>query len=350
MFNLDKIIRPNIKALKPYSSARDDFFGTADIFLDANENSYGSVGIKEKANRYPDPHQRILKEKIAKIKNVKFPQIFLGNGSDEAIDIVIRAFCEPAEDEIMLLPPTYGMYQVAADVNNVKTRKIKLKENFQIDVENVLNSITTKTKLIFICSPNNPTANCFRKEDIIKICRNFDGIVVLDEAYIDFAPDRTLLQKLNDYPNLVILQTFSKAWGLAGIRLGMAFAQKEIINIFDKIKYPYNISELTQKAALSALKNEKQKNIFVKKLLVQKKSLMKIVSGLPCVVKVYPSDSNFILIKTTCAGKLYNYFVKNNIITRNRSNVAMCENCLRITVGTEKENKRLVEVWKKFKK
>ncbi|MFA6924028.1 MAG: histidinol-phosphate transaminase [Bacteroidales bacterium] len=349
MFNLDKIIRPNIKVLKPYSSARDEFSGTADIFLDANENAYGSVGIEKKVNRYPDPHQKMLKEKIAKIKNVKPEQIFLGNGSDEAIDIVIRAFCEPAEDEILLIPPTYGMYQVAADVNNVKTIKVKLKESFQIDVENILSSVTRKTKLIFICSPNNPTGNCFRKEDIIKICKNFDGIVVLDEAYIDFALDKTLLQKLNDYPNLIILQTFSKAWGLAGIRLGMAFAQKEIINIFDKIKYPYNISELTQKVALSALKNENQKNSYVKKLLRQRTTLMKVLPELPCVLKVYPSDSNFILVRTTCADMLYNYFIKNNIITRNRSNVTMCKNCLRITVGTDRENKQLIKAWKTFK-
>ena len=339
---LEQLLRPNIRDLQPYSSARDEFSGEAAVFLDANENPFNAP-----YNRYPDPYQRELKRQIAGFKNIPPENIFLGNGSDEAIDIVLRAFCEPGIDNIVSITPTYGMYQVAADINNIEVRKALLTSDFQLDPKAILDKTDEHTKIIFICSPNNPTGNCFKQKDITKVLEEFEGIVVIDEAYIDFAPEKSWLPRLNEWPGLVILQTFSKAWGMAGIRLGMAFANKQIINTFSKIKYPYNINLLTQKTALEFLsKNQSLMQTWVKKLLEEKMRLIEALQLMPFVKKIYPSDANFILIKTEEPKKIYNFLVENKIIIRDRSSVALCEGCLRITVGTDEENQSLIKALK----
>ncbi len=345
MTELQKLVRPNILKLKPYSSARNEYSGSDGIFLDANENSMGST-VSEKLNRYPDPLQQKLKGRIAEIKSVRPEQIFLGNGSDEAIDLLIRAFCEPGREAILIMPPTYGMYEVCAAVNNVPVRKVLLQPDFQIDVGKVLSTVDSNLKLIFICSPNNPTGNAFRPEAIERILKNFGGITVLDEAYVDFAPDKSWLPRLNDWSNLVILQTFSKAWGLANVRLGMAFAQPEIIQILNKIKYPYNVNGVTQKIALEALENLELKDQMVAKILAEKDRLVNELEQLSCVEKIYPSDANFLLVKMHDALKIFYYLLDQKIIVRNRSNVQLCESCLRITVGTPEENERLLKALK----
>ncbi len=341
MFNLDQILRPHIKSMEPYSSARDEFKGTSGIFLDANENSMGSI-TSERFNRYPDPYQWELKKKISQIKNVKKEKIFLGNGSDEIIDLIFRLFCEPGKDNTIIMPPTYGMYEVSASINDVNIKKVALTDDYQIDLEAVLKAVDTHTKIIWICSPNNPTGNLLNLDHIQQIIASFSGIVVIDEAYIDFSPYKSLTSQLQKYPNLIIIQTFSKAWGLASLRLGMAFTSEEIIFYLNKIKPPYNINGLTQSKILDALEDESHKNRMVNNILYQKKLLVKDLEKLPIVLKIYPSDANFLLVKTTDGKKIYDYLVSKGIIVRDRSSVRLCEGCLRITIGSEKENFALI--------
>ena len=341
--NLDKLLRNNIKALKPYSSARDEFSGEADVYLDANENPFNAP-----YNRYPDPLQWALKTKIAALKNISPEKIFLGNGSDEPIDIIFRAFCEPGVDNVVTIDPTYGMYQVAADINNVEIRKVPLNDNYDFKVQDLLNAANLYTKAIFICSPNNPTGNLLDKTEIIKLLTEFDGIVVVDEAYIDFSPENSFLSLLDSCPNLIILQTFSKAWGMAGIRLGMAFAQAEIIRVFNKIKYPYNINILTQKKALELIDNEGEKNEWVKIILDERARMIRKLFKLSFVQIIYPSDANFILVKMNDAHGIYEYLTEQKIIVRDRSKVTLCENSLRITIGSPEENKKLRKALKKL--
>lgn len=344
MKTLQELTRPNIWQLKPYSSARDEYNGAAaSVFLDANENPYNMPH-----NRYPDPMQRELKKELAQIKRVSPENIFLGNGSDEAIDLVYRAFCEPRMDNVVAIDPTYGMYQVCADVNDVEYRKVLLDENFQFSADRLLEAADAHTKLIFICSPNNPTGNDLLRGEIEKLIRNFDGLVVLDEAYNDFSESPSFLQELDKYPNLIVLQTFSKAWGCAAIRLGMAFSSSEIINILSKIKYPYNVNELTQKQAINMLSRYVEIEDWIKTLKEERERLEVAFAALPCTVKMFPSNANFFLARVTDAGKIYNYLVDQGIIVRNRNSVSLCGNCLRVTVGTKLENNKLIEALKQF--
>lgn len=343
--------RENIKNLKPYSTARDEYKGQASVFLDANENSFGSPlaeqeGMTRSYNRYPDPLQLDLKDAISKIKGVPIENTFLGNGSDEAIDLLYRAFCEPGKDNVIILPPTYGMYEVSAGINNVEVRKVNLLPNFQLDLDGIAEAIDANTKLIFICSPNNPTGNSIVRTDIETVLANFKGLVVIDEAYINYAKQRTFIQELTEYPNLVILQTFSKAWGLAALRLGMAFAARPVIDIFNKVKPPYNINQATQDIALEALRNIAQVNDWIKVTVAEREQLSGDLAELESVKKVYPSDANFILVEIENANAVYNELVEQGIIVRDRSKVTLCEGCLRITIGTPEENKTLVAALK----
>ena len=339
MKTLKELTRPNIWALKPYSSARDEYNGAAaSVFLDANENPYNLPH-----NRYPDPLQRDLKAELTRIKQVKAENIFLGNGSDEAIDLVFRAFCEPGVDNVVAIDPTYGMYKVCADVNNVEYRKVLLDDAFQFTAEALLAAADEHTKLIFLCSPNNPTGNDLLRTEIEKTLAAFGGLVIIDEAYNDFSSAPSFLQQLDKYPNLVVFQTFSKAWGCAAIRLGMAFASAEIISIFNKIKYPYNVNQLTQQQALSMLQRYDEIEGWVKELIAERGRLMDAFSTLTCVKEIFPSDANFFLARVTDAGAIYNYLVAKGIIVRNRSSISLCGNCLRVTVGTPAENKTLLE-------
>ncbi|MFA4871057.1 MAG: histidinol-phosphate transaminase [Pedobacter sp.] len=349
--DINKLQRENIKNLRPYSTARDEYKGQASIFLDANENSYGSplnpgTTADKNYNRYPDPLQLDLKDAIGKIKGVPIENTFLGNGSDEAIDLLFRAFCEPGQDNVIILPPTYGMYEVSASINNVEVRKINLLPNFQLDLDGIAEAIDKNTKLIFICSPNNPTGNSIIRTDIETILANFNGLVVIDEAYINYAKQRTFIQELTEYPNLVILQTFSKAWGLAALRLGMAFAARPVIDVLNKVKPPYNINQATQDIALAALQNIELVNDWIKSTVTERENLSNALSALPMVKKVYPSDANFILIEVEDALNTYNSLVDEGIIIRDRSKVTLCEGCLRITIGTPEENKTLLETLK----
>lgn len=337
-FDLDKLIRSNIRALKPYSSARDEFEGEASVFLDANESPYPTF-----FNRYPDPHQKKLKQKIASSKNVEEEQLFLGNGSDEAIDLLFRAFCEPGVDEVLIPQPTYGMYSVSAAINNVKMDQVALTPSFDIDLVTTLQAITPKTKLIFLCSPNNPSGNLLSSDKILEIVKMFNGLVIIDEAYIDFTSSKSFISKLNQYKNLVVLQTLSKAWGLASLRLGMCFASREIISVLNKIKPPYNISGATQALALDRLDNIELKNNQVNEILEQRRMLAKDLSSIKAVENVFPSDSNFLLVKVKEAKQTYQHLLAKGIVLRDRSNVLLCDNCLRITVGTSIENKILLD-------
>lgn len=341
-FDINNLVRDNIKKLKPYSSARDEFKGEARVFLDANENSLGSP-LTKWYNRYPDPLQWELKKKIAAIKTTQPENILLGNGSDECIDLLIRAFCEPQLDNIIICPPTYGMYEVYANINNVAYKSVPLTPAFQLDLEALENAVDAATKMIFLCSPNNPTGNSLYREDVEMILNNFDGLVVVDEAYINFSRQRSYIKDLSEYPNLVILQTFSKAWGLAALRLGMTIASAEIISILNKIKPPYNINQATQELGMKALDNLESVNTMIQELVRERNSLAEAFKAMPFVETVYPSDANFILVKVPDANGLYNYLVTQGIIVRNRSNVLLCEGCLRITIGTEAENRELVE-------
>ena len=340
---IEKLLRKNIQNLQPYSSARDEFKGEASVYLDANENPYNAP-----FNRYPDPLQWEVKELLSKIKNVPAENIFLGNGSDEPIDLLYRAFCEPRTDNVVAIEPTYGMYKVCASINDVEYRKVLLDENFQFTADSLLAATNLYTKIIWLCSPNNPTGNSLNSIEIIKILHEFDGIVVLDEAYIDFASEAGFAEKLSEYPNLVILQTFSKAWGSAAIRLGMAFASTEIIHVLNKIKYPYNVNILTQQQAILALKNANQVKAWVKTLLTERKILIQELEQLPMVKHIYPTDANFVLIKVDDANAVYQYLVNESIIVRNRNTVSLCLGCVRITVGTPEENSVLINKLKKF--
>ncbi len=342
---LKELTRPNIWDLKPYSSVRDEYKGVeASVFLDANENPYNGPH-----NRYPDPMQRDLKAALAPIKKVAPENIFLGNGSDEAIDLVFRAFCEPAEDNVVAIDPTYGMYQVCADVNNVDYRKVLLNEDFQFSADQLLAVTDEHTKLIFLCSPNNPTGNNFLREEIEKVLNEFEGLVILDEAYNDFSDEPSFLTKLDKYPNLIVLQTFSKAWGCAAIRLGMAFASPEIIGLLSKIKYPYNVNQLTQKQAIEMLHRYYEVERWVETLIKERAYLEESFVALSCVEKIYPSDANFFLTKVSDAKAIYNYLVAKGIIVRNRNSIALCKDCLRVTVGTRVENDRLIEALQQYK-
>lgn len=341
---LQELVRPNVWKLKPYSSARDEYNGAdASVFLDANENPYNNPN-----NRYPDPMQRELKSHLSRIKRVPAANIFLGNGSDEAIDLLFRAFCEPRIDNVVAIDPTYGMYQVCADVNDVEYRKVLLDEHFQFSADKLLAAADEHTKLMFLCSPNNPSGNNLCRDEIVKLLQAFDGIVVVDEAYIDFSEARSFLLDLALYPNVVVLQTFSKAWGCAAIRLGMAFASEEIIAIFNKIKYPYNVNLLTQKQALEMVLRPYEVERWVKVLKEERIWLEEAFRALPCTVEVFPSDANFFLARVTDAVDVYCYLVGKGIIVRNRHTVALCGNCLRVTVGTRPENEKLLDALRQY--
>ena len=343
MRSLKELTRPNVWALKPYSSARDEYSGVeASVFLDANENPYNTPN-----NRYPDPLQRDLKALIAPLKGVKEENIFLGNGSDEAIDLIFRAFCRPGIDNVVAIDPTYGMYQVCAEVNDVEYRKMLLDVYYQFKASSLLSAIDENTKAMFICSPNNPTGNSLCRKEIESLLKKFDGLVVVDEAYIDFSSSESLLKDLEQYPNLIVLQTFSKAWGCAAIRLGMAFASPEIIAIFNKIKYPYNVNRLTQEEAMKVLKQPELIKAWVNTLLEERTRVMDEFVKLPCCVRVFPTDANFFLAKVYEATQIYDYLVSEGIIVRNRTNVALCNDCLRITIGTKEENDALLDALRK---
>jgi histidinol-phosphate aminotransferase len=346
-FNLDDILRKNVKKLIPYSSARSEFEGDAQIFLDANENSLGST-LNNNFHRYPDPLQKQLKQKLSSIKNVPAGNIFVGNGSDEAIDLLIRAFCNPGADSILIFPPTYGMYEVSAEINDIAVNKVFLTKNYELDIDAIKDGINNNTKIIFVCSPNNPTGNLLNTESIEWLLKNFNGIVVVDEAYIDFAGIRSWSQRLNEFPNLVVLQTLSKAWGLAGLRIGFAYASKDIIHVFNKIKPPYNISEATQQLALQALQNEQQAKEKTDILIQQKERLLNEFEQFDFIKIIYPSDANFILVKVDDAKNLYQYLISKNIVVRNRSSQPLCGNSLRVTVGTPEENDALLNALKNY--
>jgi len=346
-FDLSKITRENVKALKAYSSARDEYTGEASVFLDANENAYGAL-ILGNYNRYPDPYQSKIKAKLAEIKGLTHQQIFLGNGSDEAIDLLFRAFCIPAKDNVILIPPTYGMYKVAADINDIQIIDVPLNAKFEIETDKVLAAINEQTKLIFVCSPNNPSGNQIPEKEILSLLKNFQGIVVVDEAYIDFAENKSAINLLDTFPNLVILQTFSKAWGMAALRVGMAFASKDIIQLFNKIKPPYNINALSQEKVLQALKKYEKLQYSINEIKKQREFLISELKNFTFVEEIYPSDANFILISAKNATDIYNFLTGKGIIVRNRSNMQNCKSCLRITVGTPEENHELIASLKQY--
>ncbi len=341
---LIELTRPNIWNLAPYSSARNEYDGCdAKVFLDANENPYNTP-----LNRYPDPLQQKLKAQLAQIKNVKEEQIFLGNGSDEAIDLAYRCFTRPRIDNVIAIEPTYGMYKVCADINDVEYRKVLLDDVFQTTAKKLLAACDLNTKLIWICSPNNPTGNNIDRNEIIKTINGFDGIVIVDEAYSDFSQEKPLRLELEKYPNLIVLNTFSKAWGCAAIRLGMAFAHEDIINIFNKVKYPYNINSMTQERALSMLKDPYEVDKWIKTILLERSRMVEAFNLLPYCKKVYPSDSNFLLVKLDNAQDIYKYLTQSGIIVRNRSKINLCENCLRVTIGSKRENNALLAALRQY--
>lgn len=345
---LQQLVRPNIWGLKPYSSARDEYKGfDAKVFLDANENPYNAP-----YNRYPDPLQTEVKRLLAPLKGVDEERIFLGNGSDEAIDLVFRVFCEPGVDNVVSLAPTYGMYEVCADVNNVAYRSVPLgveaDGTFRFCAEALLAQVDERTKAIFLCSPNNPTGQCLPREEVMQVLTRFTGIVVVDEAYADFMSQPSFLAELSQWPRLIVLQTFSKAWGCAGIRLGMAFASAEIIGLFNKVKYPYNVNELTQNFALQRLSDVFEVEKWVRTIVVERERMVVAFSQLPICEKVYPTDANFFLAKVSDAPNIYTYLIDRGIVVRNRNNVQLCHNCLRITVGSKKENNELLAALRQY--
>ncbi len=343
-----KIIRKHLQELEPYSSARDEYSGKEGIFLDANENPISSV-LNAPYNRYPDPHQTEIKEKLSKLKNVKPENIFLGNGSDEAIDLIIKAVCEPKEHNIVIMPPTYGMYKVCADIQQVRVQPAPLTDDFQIDMDNVFDSVNSSTKVIWICSPNNPSGNTLKSFDIIQIIKAFpEKIIVIDEAYIDFCDEPSFIEKLPEFENLMVIQTFSKAWGMAGLRLGVAYGHATIIKILDKIKYPYNLNLVSQQLLTEAIDKVEQKDTFVAEILFQRVYLESELAKIPMVSKIYPSDSNMILVKFENAKPVFQYLLKQKIILRDRSNVVLCDNCIRISVGTNSENETLIKILNNF--
>ena len=344
MISLEQLVRPNIWKLAPYSSARDEYSGKeAHVFLDANENPYNGP-----YNRYPDPLQRELKSVLKKVKGVSEENIFLGNGSDEAIDLAYRVFCNPGRDNVVAIAPTYGMYQVCADINDIEYRTVLLDENFDFKAADLLAACDKHTKIIWLCSPNNPTGNSLNRDEILKVVEGFEGIVIVDEAYIDFAQQLSMRQELPTHPNLIILQTMSKAWGSAAIRLGMAFASKEIIAIYNKVKYPYNVNQLTQEQALEMLKDPFEVDKWVKILMSERSRLMQAFLELPICEKIYKTDANFFLAKMTDANAIYNYLVDKGVIVRNRNKVQLCQNCLRITIGNRTENNELLSALRQY--
>lgn len=342
-FNLENIVRENVKGLSPYSSARDEYIsdGSEMVFLDANENPFEN-GV----NRYPDPQQRSLKAVLASKQDVNINQILLGNGSDEVLDLIFRAFCEPNRDNIITMPPTYGMYKVLSGINSVENREILLQDNFQPDLSAVKNAIDDHTKIIFICSPNNPSGNSINSEIIDELLDIFKGLIVIDEAYIDFSSNQSWLTKLDKYPNLVVTQTLSKAYGMAGVRLGICYASKEIISVLNKIKPPYNINELTQQKALARLSNTTQIQREISDILEERSNLIVALKSLEFISKIYETDANFVLVKVDDATKRYNQLLEKGIVTRNRTSQPLCENTLRFTIGTKEENNKLIGVLK----
>ena len=345
--NILPLVRENIKNLKPYSSARHEFEGKASVFLDANENAFGSPA-EEDFNRYPDPLQWQLKFQVARIKGVPAENIFIGNGSDEVIDLAYRIFCEPGKDNVIICPPTYGMYEVSANINNVEARKVNLTKDFQLDVEAVLDAIDSHSKLLFICSPNNPTGNNMNRADIELLLNNFPGIVVIDEAYINYSNQKTFIQELTSYSNLVVMQTLSKAWGLAALRLGLAYSSLDIIDLFNKVKPPYNINLASQELALKALQHTEQVNEWIRITVAEKANLERALRSFSFVEKIHKSDANFLLVKVNDADRVYQYLAGNEIVVRNRSKELYCENCLRITIGTMEENATLIHTLSKY--
>ncbi|OUL62640.1 histidinol-phosphate transaminase [Flavobacterium sp. AJR] len=343
-FDINTLVRENVKILKPYSSARDEFedFDTADmVFLDANENPFEN-GV----NRYPDPQQNNVKQVLAKQKGINLNQILLGNGSDEVLDLLFRAFCEPKKDNIISLPPTYGMYSVLANINDVENKEVLLSEDFQPKVDQILEAVDANTKILFLCSPNNPTGNSFSDESVVALLQNFKGLVVIDEAYIDFSKKESWINELDEYPNLVITQTLSKAYGLAGIRLGICYASAAVISVLNKIKPPYNVNELTQQRAGLRLKETAKINTEIAAIIAQREQLLKVLLNVKFVEKIYPTEANFILVKVDDANKRYDELIAKGIVIRNRTTQPLCENCLRLTIGTEAENKKLIEALK----
>ncbi len=344
MFSLEQLVRPNIWNLAPYSSARDEYSGKeAHVFLDANENPYNAP-----YNRYPDPLQRDLKKELKKVKGMPEENIFLGNGSDEAIDLAYRVFCNPGVDNVVAIAPSYGMYKVCADINDVEYRPVLLDDHFQFSADKLLAACDAHTKIIWLCSPNNPTGNSLDRDEMLKVIDRFEGIVIIDEAYIDFAQQLSMRKELLNHPNLIILQTMSKAWGSAAIRLGMAFASKDIVAIYNKVKYPYNVNQLTQTQALAALKDPFEVDKWVRILLEERKRLIQAFSELPFVETIYPTDANFFLTRVKDAQATYDYLVNEGVIVRNRSRVQLCQNCLRITIGSHSENNELIGALRKF--
>lgn len=343
--NIQDLIRENIRNLNPYSSARDEFKEASldMIFMDANENPFDS-GL----NRYPDPKQSLVKKELSELKGIPSSQILLGNGSDEVLDLIVRVFCEPKLDSIITLPPTYGMYKVLANTNDVTQVNVTLTENFQPNITEILNVQNERTKLLFLCSPNNPTANSFAASTIEKLIREFKGIVVIDEAYIDFSTEESWLSKLNEFPNLVITQTLSKAYGLAGIRLGVCYASPEIISTLNKVKAPYNVNQLTQDVALKALKNREKTNLEIERIISERNQLIIDLQEVNFIETIYPSDANFLLVKVDNANKRYAQLIRQGVVVRNRSNQVLCEDCLRITVGAVEENRELIKVFKEL--
>jgi len=344
-FNINNLIRPSVKALKPYSSARDDFkdFDKDMVFLDANENPFNN-GV----NRYPDPQQCKVKAKLSEIKNISVQNILLGNGSDEVLDLIFRAFCEPNQDNVIILPPTYGMYEVLANINAVEIIKVELTKDFQPNVERILNASNENSKILFLCSPNNPSGNSFNESDVEALIGKFQGLVVIDEAYIDFSEKESWTKRLNEFPNLIVIQTLSKAYGMAGIRLGICYASTEIVSTLNKIKPPYNVNELTQQRALEQLNYQDVVKDQVKTILKERTALVKALKNVKFVLKIYPSDANFVLVKVDNATKRYFQLTEKGIVVRNRTNQPLCENCLRFTVGTPVENKKLIKVLKEI--
>ncbi|WP_034925490.1 histidinol-phosphate transaminase [Gillisia sp. CAL575] len=343
VIDIKKLVRPNVLALEAYSSARDEYtsVGSKMIFLDANENP-NETGV----NRYPDPQQKKLKTKLSEIKNISTKNILLGNGSDEVLDLIFRAFCEPAKDNIITLPPTYGMYNVLAGINNVESKEVLLTEDFQPKVEGIFKNVDSNTKLIFLCSPNNPTGNSFSRKKITEILERFEGLVVIDEAYIDFSEQASWIEELDKYPNLIITQTLSKAFGMAGIRLGICYASEEIIAVLNKIKPPYNVNELTQNRAQYRLQNISEVNREIAGILEQRELLSKALLEFKYIEEIYRSDANFVLIKVDDASKRYSQLLNKGVVIRNRTNQPLCENTLRLTIGTKEENLKLIEVLK----
>ncbi|UAB83021.1 histidinol-phosphate transaminase [Zunongwangia sp. SCSIO 43204] len=341
--NIQNLVRENVKKLKPYSSARDEYksTGTQMVFLDANENPY-----QTDVNRYPDPHQRNVKDELAKIKGIKPEQILLGNGSDEVLDLLFRAFCEPGKDNVITLPPTYGMYKVLSEINNIENREVLLSQDFEPQVSAILDKSDANSKLLFLCSPNNPTGNTFSEEKVEELLQNFNGLVIIDEAYIDFSGKESWLNRLQEYPNLVITQTLSKAYGMAGIRLGICCASEEIIEILKKIKPPYNVNELTQQRALNRILDVENVKSEVADILKGREELFKVLMEVSYVEKIYPSDANFILVKVDNATARYNQLIEKGIVIRNRTTQPLCENTLRLTVGTTQENQKLITALK----